>query len=87
MCIICLELEKMTWPQAVNNLCEMAPSLDKEHAREVGVQLAMDLFENLGTPEFDAQLDNDLFVKRGNQLFDLLEKLSDENFNFDFNIA
>jgi len=83
MCIICLELEKMTWPEAVNNLYEMAPTIEKEHARDVGIQLAMDLFENLGTPEFDKHMDNDLFVKRGNQLFDLLEKLGDDTFDFD----
>jgi hypothetical protein len=87
MCIICLELEKMTWPEAVNNLYEMAPSLDDEHVKEVGVKLAMDLFENIGTPEFDEQVDNDLFVKRGNQLFDLLENLDLGEVDFDFNIS
>jgi hypothetical protein len=87
MCIICLELDKMTWPEAVSNLYEMAPSLDKEHVKEIGVQLAMDLFEGLGTVECFDQMDNDLFVKRGNQLFDLLELVGANELDINFDLS
>jgi predicted negative regulator of RcsB-dependent stress response len=39
MCIICLELEKLTTIEAINNLKEIEPTIGDEHLKDLTVKL------------------------------------------------
>lgn len=53
MCIICLELEKLTALEAVNNLFEMVEEIGEDHAREVMALIADREFKNLNDSNYD----------------------------------
>lgn len=76
MCLICLDLKKLTFPEAVNNLTEMSETMGPEHAAEVAIKLLTDFWESEKLRE--KANDNTLYIKRVGQLLELIDTLSME---------
>lgn len=77
MCLICMELEKLTFPEAVNNFYEMHHDMDRDHIIDLVVKIADKAFSIL-EKDFEPK-DHDLYVKKANQLLHIVSKLSEED--------